>query len=628
MCNFLLLFGVFGGVICLHALAALATRPAEDAEVLPFAAATGTGPRSVRALDAIGGDLPAPDIEDLACNFNVDTCLWLNTGNVSWEQTSGYYGYYYGYGGSDDQWQLALGSKSGGQHFILESLEFNPTTATKALYFMYSLTGSSSSLQVEHKTEVAGWLPLFTQTGDMGREWPTVGIRVPKGTLALRFLAEADAESRVEFDEIAVLTVFHQTADEISAEGRATWASLSCSFEADNCTWSNILWDRLWLRGSGQPPSSSDTRSDTRPYGAFAGKWCIYTDASTAYEAGLFLCNRYLCFPPHYPKISLHPVRLQEFFLTSPMFAPSNVTRQLHFAYHMLGRHTGSLRLEFWSGSSWTPFWYRMGQQGIRWHLALVNVPEDAEMLRFVAVTNTGPVGVVGLDAIGVGDLPAPDIEDLACNFDFDTCLWLNTGNVSWEQTYGDYGYGNFGDDQWLLAAGSESEVQSFILESLEFNPTTAEKALYFMYSLSGSSSVSLQVEHKTEVAGWLPLFTRTGDMGGDWPYAVIRVPKGTLALRFLAEADAASTVQFDETAVLAVGDWSSLSCSFETDYCTWSLPRGYAWLRRLGQTPTGGTGPDGAFDGNWYIYTEASQNNWDQAGRLSHYIVISQQVP
>ena len=285
------------------------------------------------------------------------------------------------------------------------------------------------------------------------------------------------------------------------------------------------------------------------------------------------------------------------------MFAPSNVTRQLHFAYHMLGSHIymASLRLEFWSGSGWTPLWQNAGKEIHQWSMAVVTVPEDAEVLRFAGRTpDNGWRGDMALDAIVVG-VPAIDFEDLACNFIVDMCFWLNAGNASWVRT------SDSSDNWWLLSAGSESEVQSFILESLEFNPTTATKALFFWYSLTGSSSVSLQVEHKTE-AGWLPLFSQTGDTGTAWKGAPIRVPEGTLSLRLLAEADAASTVQIDDIVLLAAGDWASLSCSFETDYCAWSSSLGeQPWFRNSGQTPSSDdSGPlVGAFAGNWYIYTD-----------------------
>jgi len=51
---------------------------------------------------------------------------------------------------------------------------------------------------------------------------------------------------------------------------------------------------------------------------------------------------------------------------------------------------------------------------------------------------------------------------------------------------------------------------------------------------------------------------------------------------------------------------------SFETGFGVWTddASNDFDWSRNTGQTPSSGTGPLGAYDGLWYIYTEASGNN------------------
>lgn len=48
---------------------------------------------------------------------------------------------------------------------------------------------------------------------------------------------------------------------------------------------------------------------------------------------------------------------------------------------------------------------------------------------------------------------------------------------------------------------------------------------------------------------------------------------------------------------------------SFEEDMGAWTLPDGfnYEWSRRMGTTPSSSTGPSGAADGDYYVFTEAS---------------------
>ena len=83
---------------------------------------------------------------------------------------------------------------------------------------------------------------------------------------------------------------------------------------------------------------------------------------------------------------------------------------------------------------------------------------------------------------------------------------------------------------------------------------TAAEKVVVFSYTMTGSSSVSLQVERKTEFAGWSTLFAETLARLGQVPLS-----EGTVGLRLLAGAG-----------VLA--PWSK-----------WS--RFWLWNERIGQT-------------------------------------------
>ncbi|MCF8239078.1 MAG: choice-of-anchor J domain-containing protein [Saprospiraceae bacterium] len=50
---------------------------------------------------------------------------------------------------------------------------------------------------------------------------------------------------------------------------------------------------------------------------------------------------------------------------------------------------------------------------------------------------------------------------------------------------------------------------------------------------------------------------------------------------------------------------------SFESGFGLWTQPTNddFNWTRKSGSTPSKKTGPSSAFDGNWYVYTEASNN-------------------
>ena len=204
---------------------------------------------------------------------------------------------------------------------------------------------------------------------------------------------------------------------------------------------------------------------------------------------------------------------------------------------------------------------------------------------------------------------PEPRIETLAqvtlemsgCNFEVDTCGWLNTGNASWQRASGQATGG------WLEAEGNASDGQLFIFESPLLTPTTAEKGLAFSYMMAGSSSVSLEVEHKTEFGGWSTMFAESGDTGAEWKGAPVRVPEGTVGVRLLAGAGVGAVVKVDWILAVETANWANTGCTFEVDFCGWSSGFENQWRTQRGQTVSRATGPQVAFEGDWYIYTEAS---------------------
>jgi hypothetical protein len=72
------------------------------------------------------------------------------------------------------------------------------------------------------------------------------------------------------------------------------------------------------------------------------------------------------------------------------------------------------------------------------------------------------------------------------------------------------------------------------------------------------------------------------------------------------------STALFISLSLSAVVTSYPYSESFEKDFGVWApeMTNDFNWERITGQTPSSGTGPLGAYDRLWYIYTEASGNN------------------
>eukprot|EP00913_Durusdinium_trenchii_P022277 g20930.t1 len=54
-----------------------------------------------------------------------------------------------------------------------------------------------------------------------------------------------------------------------------------------------------------------------------------------------------------------------------------------------------------------------------------------------------------------------------------------------------------------------------------------------------------------------------------------------------------------------------ALSADFEGDLGNWTTDGQYKWALKTGRTPSGGTGPSGAYEGQYYVYVEASSPNY-----------------
>ncbi|CAE6963162.1 unnamed protein product, partial [Symbiodinium sp. CCMP2592] len=528
--------------------AALVTLP-QDARAVRFVGTTGNSWQSDMAVDGIAEGLPTVLFRQLSCDFRFDTCLWRSNGSSSWQLV----------GDANGQWLEASRSGSQAPEWIFETAALLNTTGEKALVFDYQLSGSSTvALEVQHQTSANGWQRLQFESGGRSAVWHTAIVAVPPSTLGLRFAANITGEADVvRIDSLHAENILHD------------WRDIACGFESDFCAWSTSA--STWLRHSGATLSP-----DTGPDEAGEGEWYIYTEASDNEN--------------------------QEFILTSGVFDPSPTSRLLHFFYHMFGEDTGSLRMETLRSSGWTQAWTRIGEQGMQWGAALVMLPQDARAVRFVATTGNSWQGDMAVDSIAEG-LPTVQFRQLSCDFRFDTCLWRSNGSSSW-QLVGD------ANGQWLEASRSGSQAPEWIFETAALLNTTEERVLVFNYQLSGSNTVTLEVQHQTSAFGWQRLLLQSGGRSAVWNGAVVIIPSSTLGLRFVAnitgEADVVRIDSINASNVLR--DWSDIACGFESDFCAWSTSAS-TWLRHSGATPSSDTGPDEAGEGEWYIYTEASDN-------------------
>ena len=130
----------------------------------------------------------------------------------------------------------------------------------------------------------------------------------------------------------------------------------------------------------------------------------------------------------------------------------------------------------------------------------------------------------------------------------------------------------------------------------------------------------TLELEYWTTENGWEPLWSgpeqdSTSSASSAWLGIEVAVPLWARVLRFVATAGSNGTSRtavdnvvatLDQLAECAVSSASTASCgcSFESG-CVWSY--GGSWRRISGGTPSQGTGPSAAAEGENYLYIEAS---------------------
>ena len=217
--------------------------------------------------------------------------------------------------------------------------------------------------------------------------------------------------------------------------------------------------------------------------------------------------------------------------------------------------------------------------------------------------------GIHALSVKASGCLPkatkAPLTMELTkCNFPLDSCLWSNAGNYIW-QPVGSQATGN----QSLEASTETDEARTFILESAHFN-ATLNKMLRLTYQMTGSSSVSMELQSQLEAGTWTTILQQMGDRGNVWHAESVRVPDGTVALRIVANVTGAGdAVRVDSVHALHVAQSAAdLACGFEMGFCGWSDTGPDPWLRASGSRYMG---VEQALEGTWYLWSGGNSKVW-----------------
>jgi PKD repeat protein len=242
-------------------------------------------------------------------------------------------------------------------------------------------------------------------------------------------------------------------------------------------------------------------------------------------------------------------------------------TMTMSFAYHMNGRDIGTLSVQGKAdtSSNWTTLWSASGDQGDRWQTATINlnsfVGREPVYFRIVGMTGQSWQGDIAIDSINIyttsGDLP-PVANFTANKTQIGAGESIQFTNLS---------IGSTNAVGWVFEGGTPST-------SVELNPTVR-------YDSAGIYKVSLIVGNS---------------------YGQDQMVKNNYIIvnpTFNVCDGVTTTLPYRE--------------GFENGFGIWTQPidDDFNWERNSGPTSSSGTGPNNAFEGNYYIFIESSSPNY-----------------
>ncbi|CAE7779863.1 lgals3bpa [Symbiodinium sp. CCMP2592] len=376
------------------------------------------------------------------------------------------------------------------------------------------------------------WTTEWSPSSDPGGAWNRAEVRLPDDAQALRFLGMTRYGNA---SDLAFALDSLQTSNFSTATQLPNYDIVACSFETDSCSWK------------------------------------VTND-----EAHCAVCA--LCG--------------SEFVLGSPVFRRGDgAERSVLFRYNIYdARDPSHLTLQFWHGMLWTTVWSVSGNQGDRWRLAHVGLPEEAQALRFTCIIGTGlcrdviglddlqvrswlppaivvtagdcevdgpqdlvasdPVQIMGLGGYGQLKLrfcaqrPVASIGNVTCDFELDACDWQG-----WQRVQGDASSG-----EWYMGSDGGG-----ILLSPLFPAESESKDLLFSYRPGQSGKLQLRYhKHGCTSNCWEVLWEiqagRDPTQSQLWHEAKVVIPAFADGLQFMATGyDSASSVAVDNVVVSEV---------------------------------------------------------------------------
>ncbi len=401
------------------------------------------------------------------------------------------------------------------------------------------------------------------------------------------------------------------------------------SFEVNLGLWENTnSVSNDWTRETGPTDSGG-----TGPSGAADGNYYIYTEATG-----------------HFSTTAI---------LESPCFDLTGENEAyFEFKYNMNGPHMGTLKLELStnSGSTWpTELWSLSGNQEDYWNTVIIDLSSytgQTIKLRFYGAVGSNWQSDMAVDDIILSNQSLQD--SLSC----DSTITSFPYQESFESGLGEWKNVMYDDTSWTIdASGTPSSntgpssaadgtyylyvesswpnypAKEVIIESPCFDLTNASEAQFdFKYHMYGAAMGTLKLDVFSEPENaWTTLWSKTGDQGNQWYQAQVDLTGyagKVIKLRFFGITGTlyTSDMAIDDVELSLTAVSSSPACattvqtfpyeqSFENSWAGWTESHSNdIWRRNSGTTTSGGTGPDAAIDGDYYMYAEGTFNMGDTA--------------
>ena len=214
-------------------------------------------------------------------------------------------------------------------------------------------------------------------------------------------------------------------------------------------------------------------------------------------------------------------------------------------------------------------------------------------------------------------------VNDWADMLDDDFDWRSETGATSTNQTGPTNAFE--GDDYLYVEANNENTGDSAVVESPCFELVNSANVddylLTFAYHMYGSAMGTLDLEARTQTGSWSTIWTKSGDQGDSWYHETINLSShnyldSTVQFRFVGNRGSGNksdiAIDYFKIEGIKVINTFPYQEGFETGLGDWTQDDtdDFDWTSETGATPTNNTGPTTAYEGAYYYYTEANQNN------------------